>query len=330
MDEMDRLRTLQLEYNKRRMKMMEIVEAQGDSMHQGIEFVVKTGKPITKRWKISERDVKSWGERFEGLKRFASPEEIKKRRIEKELEDVYRDAYLSWGSYYSDNRVDGMDFKRFGTAPVRNAYWQWDGKVQYVCKEPLKLLTHPIPESIRDLFASNTPSTCAHTMVFRRYPNLMTESERLDVLIKALLGFPEVLGCKFAQAKAIVNDSWVVDLRGQPEDNYMMEAFLKGCGENYSDLKKQWDKSQGEGTMMAVDVSAELADLLKVYTDALQHLENKEKQSFDSLIGYMERFIDAHKETKKVANKLANLKSKLSLKQKGCEDCDEDEEGDDE
>ncbi len=87
----------------------------------------------------------------------------------------------------------------------------------------------------------------------------------------------------------------------------------------------------GEYHMIPIDVSDELKDLLKVYSDALKHLDKKETDAFDTLYSYMKRFMEVHEERKKVMNKLNTLDSKIK-KVATCPDCagDEYDEGDDE
>lgn len=83
--------------------------------------------------------------------------------------------------------------------------------------------------------------------------------------------------------------------------------------------------------MIGVDVSDELKDLLKVYTDAEEHLLSKEKSALESVEAVMKRYLEAKDERKKVTQKLNALKQKLAAgqppKQEDC-DCDEDEDED--
>lgn len=82
--------------------------------------------------------------------------------------------------------------------------------------------------------------------------------------------------------------------------------------------------------MAGIDVSDELKDLMKVYTDAEQHLIKKEKDALDQWTLYSRRYIDISDERKKVTEKLSTLKAKMDYSNKAaCCNDDEDEDEDD-
>lgn len=105
----------------------------------------------------------------------------------------------------------------------------------------------------------------------------------------------------------------------------MMDAFLKGFNGQLEQLKKAWEEKQ----VVGIDVSDELKDLLKVYTDAEEHLLSKEKSALESVENVMKRYLEAKDERKKVTQKLNALKQKMAAgqppQQEDC-DCDEDED----
>lgn len=277
------LRDLQFELNKRRSAMMEL------DYKKGLELP-------TIRWVINESD-------------------IIRRRQEVELSKLYRDAYLAWKGIY-----ENTEFQKFGTAPVRNAYWSMYAPGPYVWN----LNKKSDKECVK---STHIPKTGA-TMVFRRYPNLMTPEESLDILVKALLCFPQAMRYKQGNHQAVLDDSCTVNLRStQERKNIMMDSFLRGFDGQSEELKKAW----GEKQVIGLDVSDELKDLLKVYIDAEEHLLGKEKSALEGVEALMKRYLEAKDERKKVSQKLNNLKMKLAAgqapRQEDC-DCDEDEEDD--
>lgn len=144
--------------------------------------------------------------------------DIIRRRKEVELNKLYRDAYLAWKGVYED-----QEFQRFGTAPVRNAYWSIYAPGPYVWnpnnkkRKPRVKITQVQPPEILEHFNSKLLSTPAPTMVFRRFGNLLPPEETLDVLVKALLGFPKPMGYKQGNHCAILDDSWTINLRSTQE-----------------------------------------------------------------------------------------------------------------
>lgn len=278
-----------------------------------LEIDYKEGLRVpTIRWTINEGD-------------------LLRKRAERELSRLYRDAYLQWENVYQNS-----EFQKFGTSPVRNAYWAlyapgpytWDGKVVYKKKKKKKTIVTKIrPPEILEHFDPKLLSTPMPTMIFRRFGNLLPPEELLDILVKALLGFPKPMGYKQGNHCAILDDSWTVNLRSTTVDteNIMMDSFLRGFGGQSEELKKAWQEKQ----MIGVDVSDELKDLFKVYTDAEEHLLSKEKSALESVESVMKRYLDAKEERKKVSQKLNALKQKLAAgqppKQEEC-DCDEDED----
>ena len=258
---------------------------------------------------------------------------IERRRVEKELGNVYRDAYLAWDNYYRSNCGDSSSFERFGSAPVRDAYWGyatgpyvWKGNIKK--RKQCVKTTHVTPPEILEYFDPKLLSTPAPTMVFRRFESLLPPEEQLDILVKALLGFPHPMGYKQGNHRCILDDAWTVNLRTTQEENVLMDAFLNGFGQQFSELKKQWDETQKGHGMIGIDVSDELKDLMKVYTDAEEHLKKKELDSLSQMEGYMKRYLDIKDERKKVTDKLNSLKHKLAAGQQPEKDecCDEEED----
>jgi hypothetical protein len=201
---------------------------------------------------------------------------------------------------WSVNQVDAYRkaheyHERFGSAPVRDSYWAFGTPGVYT-----------VPAEVRDLF-NNALTTPPHTLVFRRLENLMPEKK--DILLEAFLGFQDIVGYRFANHIAIVDDAWVLNLRTTKE-NYMMEALLK--------------RMKDMVNMPGIDVGEELKDLLQVYTDAEVHLKEKEASALEVLTSYMKRYVEACDERKKVSSKLYNLKLKLAKPRQ--EEEDEDEE----
>ena len=295
------LRELQYEYNRRQSAMLEL------DYKQGL-------KVPTHRWVITQGD-------------------LRKHKLERELQHAYSNAYSAWDNYFGDNNMGSENFERFGTAPVRDSYWKIEfPKGPYVWKDHIKSKPKCVKSPQLTFLYTPLPQKSGHTMVFRRYENLIPELERayynLDILVKALLGFPETVGYKQGNARVILNDSWQINLIQKQEENIMMDAFLKGFAGQGEALKKAWEESQ----MVGIDVSDELKDLLKVYTDAEEHLKRKEAEQLAQLTTSMQRFLNCQKEREDVSRKLSNLKLKMSQGQK-CEGCGEDhdeDEGDDE
>jgi len=267
----------------------------------------------TIRWLINERD-------------------IEKRRREVEMDRLYRDAYLYWEKHYDDaydsitysramewgEKFEGMKQTKFGTAPVKDAYWGWDGKIVYKKSESFY-----IDPTVQKYFDSILLNPKPVNMEFDSNRVLTTPFYDMDTLLKSFLGILEPMGYKFGNSKGfILDDSWTVNLVStQPEGDVMMREFLKGFGCQNEKVKNQWEEKH----MSGIDVSEELKDLYKVYSDAHTHLESKEKDQLCNLVGNMKKFIEVYEERKKVASKLSNLKGKLTS---ACSECED--EGDDE
>ncbi len=230
-------------------------------------------------------------------------------------------------------KIDGRDVRDY--AALNRAYKQgykaWDEFFRDKSPCDAKLLTHPIPKYVKEMFGGKPlPQKNNNTCTFRRFPNLISDEDlafyKQSVLVQALLGFEKVMGYKYGNNQCILNDSWTVNLRETRKENIMMDSFLRGFGGQAEELKKQWE---GKG-MMGVEVSEELKDLLQVYTDAEKHLKVKEEDALQTLTAYMKRYTEVSDERKKISKKLENLKAKLAPPQcQGCGEEDEDE-GDDE
>lgn len=163
----------------------------------------------------------------------------------------------------------------------------------------------------------NTGNTC----IFKRYEPFCSQEvmsyERLPTLTKALLRFEDNVGCKRHFNNAILNNAWMVNLKTSERENVMMDSFLRGFGQ---DLKKQWE----DKIMNTIDISEELADLMKVYTEAEEHLKKKEAGELETMNNYMRRYMQVQDERRKVTDKLNALKHKME--RKACDECDEEDD----
>lgn len=152
--------------------------------------------------------------------------------------------------------------------------------------------TAPVKDSILGIIP---PST----VLFKRYPTLSVAGH-------------EALSKKYEKAYAVVENSCKINLKEN------MSCF------NYlDDLKKQMEKS-----MKKIDVSQELKDLLKIYTDAEFQLKRKEETALSSSNYYSKIYLNSLDEREKMSDKLKELKKKIVIEEdKSCDCCDE---GDDE
>jgi len=301
------LRDMQYQFNKINSARMFIDYKEGNKVPI-VGWVVNESQ--IKDWKNMKKQYADSMKAWDGYYGYERMYGDSKKKMGREL---LRDIFL-FGQAGS-NPVQDDGFTRFGSAPVTDCYWKitqpstnkylWDGMI--------------VPR--------RKPSNNSPTLVFRRYPSLMPDIERgyydLDILVKALLGFPEIVGYKSANTCKILNDSWVVNLRTTEKENTMMDAFLRGFGGKEEEMRKLWEeKKMG----MAVDVSEELKDLLKVYTDAEEHLKRREAEALSSVTDYMKRYIKIQDERKEISNKLSTLMSKIAPPK--CDACDEDEQDD--
>lgn len=299
---------LQTEYNKRMSKMMNTI-----------------------KWKIHKDEVEDYKTRLNAQYR-----ESKKawdmywtREVEKES-DTLSKVYLNSLGY---GRAENMEYERFGTSPVKNAYWapiigkEAVGKVyieaEYGSEQPVRFLTSTQNSGRRRIPENGKGST----MTFKRFPSLLPPDcvgIPENILTKALLGLLDEIGYRFAQGSAILNDSWQINLRETKKGNLMLDMFLRGFDGKAEELKKAWEKQN-----MGVDVHDELHDLLKVYKDAAEHLASQEKHRLQSLVSCMKDFIKVYEDRKEMDRKYNTLVSKLNPK-KECDDCgcdhDEDED----
>jgi hypothetical protein len=134
--------------------------------------------------------------------------------------------------------------------------------------------------------------------------------EDLDVLVKALLGFPPPMGYKQGNNNKILNDSWTVNLRSTREEseNVMMDAYLKGSTSQFKEIQKAWENMK----MFGIDISEELKELLRVYTDAEQHLINKEKSALEAMTYNMKKYLEAQEQRQKLTDKITALNKKIN------------------
>lgn len=179
---------------------------------------------------------------------------------------------------------------------------------QTVRIQPPEIKQHFDPQ----LLSRPAPNLFGFRMPAERY-------QEMDIYLKAFLKVPDVLGYRFAQQNAILNDSWTVNLRSTNQtENVLMNSFLGGF-------------AVPEGTQpIVVDATNELKELKRIYDDAFGHMQKKEAEALNHLVYSMKRFIEVHEERQKVEQKKTTLDSKLQLGKKeepcGCDD-DEDEDG---
>ncbi len=229
-------------------------------------------------------------------------QDIERRRQKMELEKLYKDAYMAWEGVH-----ENMEYQEFGTSPVKNAYWRWNARGPYVWN----------PHNLRKRSCVKTTHVTppAPMIVFRRFDNLLLPEEQLDVLVKALLGFPQPMGYKYGNYAGILNDSWMVNLRSTEEDgeDIMVSAFLNGFGGGSGkQLNKAVEgKHMEDKRMVGVDVSDELNDLLRVYSDAEEHLKKNEANALESMTHCMKRYLEVMEERKKLTQKIKTLELKL-------------------
>ncbi len=216
-----------------------------------------------------------------------------------DIQEIYLKSYVGWDKFYDEDELRRMSGfpERLDTPPLRN-------KVN-----PPEIIKH---------FDYKLLSTSTPSMVFRRYPNLYFPDCPSDILVKALLGFPDILAYRYAGGACILNDAWPINLRSTTEqkENIMMDAFLKG----FAYRGEEGDKKE---KIKAVEVTDELRDLMKVYVDAEEHLKTRELQSLTMLHGYMKRYIEVQEERASVTQKLNALKAKMNPSP---EECDEEED----
>jgi len=328
-NEFKELRELQNKFNMRKIKQLEYME----------------GIPVPNiGWLVNEKD-------------------IRRRRQEIKLEKLYRDAYLAWDQYYDNccaqfgsSPVKDAYWSIYAlgpyvwkppirrkliTHPLPKIGWTitqgdlirkrqekeyvWNSHIRK--KNKCNIFTYPIHKYVRDMFGKRSlPQKSPTTMEFRRFPALLIPEYELDILVQALLGFPQPMGYREGRSSIILNDDWTINLTKSTHEseNIMMDSFLRGFNGKSEQLKKAYEDKQ----MISVNVDDELEDLLKVYTDAEEHLSQKEKQALETMTSCMKRYLDAQEERRKVTLKLNTLKHKLEVGQR--EEEVEDEEQDDE
>lgn len=242
--------------------------------------------------------------------------DIVRRREEVKLAKIYEQAYLVWRDSMN------MEFQNFGTSPVKTAYWNVSSNGKgYVWKSNKLDEKSCVKSTQSDLF-SHGP-----TMVFRRYPPLSVPEYQMDVLVHALLGLLDQPDHNQRYSTMLLNEAWTINLSSskQQKEDVMIDAFLRGFGGKQEQLKKSWEDKYVNG----IDISVELDDLLKVYTDSEEHLKQKEQQVLEVLTVQMKRYVSVQEDRMKVSKKLEALKCKLSSG-KPCSDCDEDDQEGDE
>lgn len=99
-------------------------------------------------------------------------------------------------------------------------------------------------------------------------------------------------------------------------EELMMESFLRDMGE---DIKNEWKEGVQEKFVRAEDITEELKDLLKVYTDSEDSLKKREDGDLATMQYHMKRYLKSYEDRVKVSEKLSKLKSKMD------KDCKEGE-----
>lgn len=101
----------------------------------------------------------------------------------------------------------------------------------------------------------------------------------------------------------------------EPRQSMVFKRFpslLPPSNKDYFD--KMYNKEKN------MDMSHEIADLLKVYVESHEQLELRAESVLENLVGYMRRFVEIYDEKQKVKDKLDNLKHKLGLDKQEEED----------
>lgn len=158
---------------------------------------------MEKRWVINKKDFD------------------KQKDFQNITDQFYDGGIKAWEEVFES--IPQTDFQPFGTSPVRNAYWSWKDKVVP------KKTTRPRRQTV---FSRKPIPAMEGTVVFRRFENLLSKEEinyyTLYILVQALLGFPDIIGYKLCNNKAIIDDNWTVNLKSSVEQDIMMAAFLMG------------------------------------------------------------------------------------------------------
>lgn len=235
----------------------------------------------------------------------------------------------------------------FGTSPVKHcwdAYWALNGAIDDFCdrRDHHLQAEYGSAEPVRFLI-SEEPEDSAK-MVFKRYPNLLSDTESVDeIMVGYLLQLcsspkfvykPPMGEHQRHSNNVILNDSWVVNLISsqencgwvtKQEDTYPMESFLTGLSQ---EIKDAWKQSEHERP--TVNLNAEMNELLQVYENTLKTLNDRHASRESALVYEMEKFCAVHKERKEMLKKYGSLKAKLSCTDPHAPCCMGDPDGDDE
>lgn len=165
----------------------------------------------------------------------------------------------------------------FGTSPVKDAYW--------VESTPEGAVITPMKDDEYQLVYASMPDGY----------------DDLSLYAKAYLGMLQSRGYRFNQAQAILNDSWVVNLR-TPDMNNAQKLS--------EELKKRWEGKEGH-PMYSVDLTSEMKDLLKTYENASAFRGRQAKDALDHMYRATKNWIECH-ETKIVEDtKLEEFRKKM-------------------
>ena len=206
----------------------------------------------------------------------------------------------------------------FGTSPVKDAYWG----ILNENGEPVIKACYGSQHEMR-----LRPSTMGNlapgdTVVIKSIPYDILEQHDdyraqldlwhdLSLYAKAYLGILQTKGYRFNKVAAILDDSWVINLR----DTNMNGQKLS------EELKKRWE---GKDTkpMQSIDLTSEMKDLLKTYENACTYRNGLAKNALDHMYRATKQWIECHEAKMKEDDKLAAFK----LKMKDMEILPEDQE----
>lgn len=218
----------------------------------------------------------------------------------------------------------------FGTSPVKDAYWVEstpEGAVftpmqaEYGSEYQIKLRpctmgnlapgdTVVIKSVHKDILQNyDYPG---YQMVYVPVPDVYDD---LSLYAKAYLGILQTIGYRFSRAKAILNDSWVVNLR-TPDMNNAQKLS--------EELKKRWEGKEGH-PMYSVDLTTEMKDLLKTYESASVIRGRQAKDALDDMYRATKEWIECHEAKMAEDTKLEEFRKKMKAmeispdeKPKGC------------
>lgn len=198
----------------------------------------------------------------------------------------------------------------------------------------------PMCPEIMQYYNKRLLNNAGPAMIFKRYADLPTPEMSIydhlvtacinnlkpinhdDYIAKMIYKESTPMAVKFnprvhdGRLDGILNDSWTVNLRpNKPKERETkMEAFenlqkyLRECG-------KPEDRPNGQ------NITAELEDLKKIYTDGLVATKRSQDYAHQSLVSCMRQYLKAFDDNNALASKLSGLECKMA-KPKEDEECD--------